>query len=170
MNVTELNNYCSTYNLNPIEINCIILGWAIDNKFIAFSYTIAHQSKAKNKDVLCNQFYRRESVQRFIQDQRNRFIVNDGISTTNSTNIIDVYAHGEKEDKKDKVYYNGEITSDNIKSLLESEFERTTDPEKRTTLLIKIADFLSLNKTNDEDFQTPLIYLPARCKDCTFKH
>lgn len=58
------------------------------------------------------------------------------------------------------------INSENIKQLLESELSKVKDPDKRTTILLKIADFLSLNNEDQEDFQTPLIYLPARCLSC----
>ena len=55
-----------------------------------------------------------------------------------------------------------ELTKENIKQVLEYELSKTTDPEKRTALLIRVADFLSLNNTDAVDFDKPLIYLPDR--------
>ena len=55
-----------------------------------------------------------------------------------------------------------ELTKDDIKQVLEQELSKTTDPEKRTALLIRVADFLSLNDSGNVEFEKPVIYLPDR--------
>lgn len=172
MNAIDLNNLSSTYNLSPIEINCIILSLAIDNKLLAFNYTIAYQNKAKNKDVLCNRFFHREETQRFISEQRNNFIDNRVKVNMNVENTfvadLDRENSNTKQKESDTIGISG-ISGENIKELLEREYNKTTDPEKRTVLLIKIADFIGLKNNDQDDPLTPTIYLPSRCQSC-LKH
>lgn len=161
-NAFTLNNLCNVYELTPMEIMCIILNWSINNKTLSFSYTVGSQSKSKNKEILAGQFFRREQVQKFIKDQKNNFIVNTFDEKRESENVSDV-----ESTLKDKVIKENEsISGDNIKELLEREYQKTTDPEKRTVLLIKIADFIGLKNSNEDDPLQPQIYLPARCQTC----
>jgi hypothetical protein len=53
-----------------------------------------------------------------------------------------------------------ELTKENIKQVLEMEFSKISDPEKRTALLIRIADLLSLQNSNSNEVEKPFIYLP----------
>ena len=54
-----------------------------------------------------------------------------------------------------------ELTRENIKQVLESELSKITEPEKRTALLIRITDLLSLQTNNTNDLEKPVIYLPG---------
>jgi hypothetical protein len=150
------------YKLTEIELACIAIYLSTGNKSFAWSQTVGIKSQSPNKSVLAGNWFKNHNVSMMVFDKENENS-NYNVSTS------DVYVHGKIKDPKKNIEEEDGINAENIKALLESEFNKTKDPEKRTTLLIKIADFLSLNKTNDEDFQTPLIYLPARCKDCTFK-
>jgi hypothetical protein len=153
------------YNLNEVELNCILLYIGSENKTYSWSQTIGIQSKSPNKTILAGQWFKNPNVDKCIWDLQNK---DSGIiERTFDGNTKE--QKGNTQKKEINISEDDGINAENIKALLESEFNKTKDPEKRTTLLIKIADFLSLNKTNDEDFQTPIIYLPARCKDCTYK-
>ena len=70
----------------------------------------------------------------------------------------------------DKVEFNEtRITSDNIQLLLENQYAKTNDPEKKVLLLMKIAEFIGAKKTTEDSANLPVIYLPARCKECTHR-
>ena len=150
------------YKLTEPELACILLFLSSGQKTFAWSNTIGFNSESKNKAVLAGQWFKNSNVQMFLYDNSNDIV-------ESAANVLDNDNKRTKDSTKNNIEEEDGINAENIKALLESEFNKTRDPEKRTTLLIKIADFLSLNKTNDEDFQTPLIYLPSRCKDCTLK-
>ena len=168
INTYSLNNLCNTYNLTPIEIICILLYWSIGNRLMSFSYTIANQSKSKNKDVLCRQFFAREGVITFMSEQKNNFIVNEHGDVEENKNKSDIQIT--ESTLNDKVEFNEtRITSDNIQALLENQYAKTNDPEKKVLLLMKIAEFVGAKKTTEDSANLPVIYLPARCKECSYK-
>jgi len=164
----RLNNLCNTYNLTPVEIMCIILFWSTENKSLSFTYTIGIQSKSKNKDVMGRQFFAKENVIRFMSEQSNNFIVNqhgENIEVENRfDNLKDQSTLKFKEEFEDT-----KITSDNIQDLLEREYNKTVNPEKRVDLLMKVAEFIGAKKTTEDSANLPVIYLPARCKECTHR-
>lgn len=167
----ELNQLSKVYNLQPVEIMCIILWFATDNKTLAFTFTIGMLSKSNNKEVLAQRFFRKEETVKFITEQKNVFI---GVDQENERRFdSNTIQENRNTKQQDSVMYDinqkTEISSDNIKELLEREYQKTTDPEKRTVLLIKIADFIGLKNNDQDDPLTPVIYLPERCQSCKFK-
>lgn len=157
------------YNLKEIDLNCVLIYLSSENKTFAWSQTVGSKSDSKNKNTIANQWFKNPNIEKFIYDHKIKH-------TEKDTEIIDV----PKEDKtksfeqiKNEVIqtfgFIEDITSENIKELIINEINCSKDPEKRATLLMKVSDLLSLYNTEAEDFQTPLIYLPARCKDCAFK-
>ena len=168
MTTARLNNLCNTYGMTPIEIMCVVLFWSVENKSIAFSYTIGIQSKSKNKDVLGRQFFAKDHVVKFMAEQSNNFIVNrhsENIENEKMSDVIKV-----ESTFNDKVEFNEtRITSDNIQALLENQYSKTNDPEKKVLLLMKIAEFVGAKKTTEDSANLPVIYLPSRCKECSYK-
>jgi hypothetical protein len=178
MQITELNNLSKTYNLKPDEIICIILNLAINNKTISFLQTIGKNSKSKNPHILANQFFNKHHVKQFTEDHKNSFIQIYGEEdkpqnpdngkrqnhqtpqTSINTRETAIFNDTENSGNIGKVQPG--ITSENIKEMLEMEFNRTRDPEKRTILLIKIAEFIGLRNTDETDPLKPVIYLPNR--------
>ena len=153
------------YNLKESELNCIIMYLGCKNKTYSWSQTIGKQSSSTNQVSLANQWFKNTNVEKCIYD-------NTPKDTEKDTGIIDT----SKEEKtksfeqiKNEVIqtfgFIEDITSENIKELIINEINCSKDPEKRA----KVSDLLSLYNTETEDFLTPLIYLPSRCKDCTFK-
>ncbi len=161
MNSSELNNLCNSYQLTPIEISCILLQFQMDNKTLSFSYSIGYIKKSKNKDVLAYQFFARESVQKFIAEQKNNFVNN----TLKIGKTFDNESGQVSTDEKTKIF-DESISSENIKERLESELSKINDPDKRAVILMKIADFVGLKNSDQDDPLTPTIYLPARCSQC----
>lgn len=165
----RLNNLCNTYGMTPVEIMCVVLFWSIGNKNLAFSYTIGIQSKSRNKDVLARQFFLKDHVIKFMSEQSNEFIVNKHGEADEDINKSDVRIN--ESTLNDKVEFNEtRITSDNIQALLENQYAKTNDPEKKVLLLMKIAEFVGAKKTTEDSANLPVIYLPARCKECQFRN
>lgn len=162
MQAYELNNLASSYQLSPVEINCILLYFVCNNKTQAFSYTVAYKGKQKNKDILAYQFFKRENVNTFIEQQKNNFVNN----TFDLQQEIDVKPEDQNSDKKIKPDPDIDITSENIKDILQSEFKKISDPDKRAVILMKIADFVGLKNSDADDPLVPTVYLPARCSTC----
>jgi hypothetical protein len=162
MTAAELNNLSNSYQLTPVEINCILLYFICDNKTQAFSYTVAYKGKQKNKDILAYQFFTREAVKTFIEQQKNNFVNNTFVVSEET----DAGTEQNRTDKKTNADPDIDITSENIKDILQSEFKKISDPDKRAVILMKIADFVGLKNSDAEDPLTPTIYLPARCSTC----
>lgn len=167
----ELNQLSKVYNLQPVEIMCIILWFATDNKTLAFTFTIGMLSKSNNKEVLAQRFFRKEETVKFITEQKNVFI---GVDQENERRFDSNTIHENRNTKQqDSVmsYINQstEITGENIKEKLERELSQITDPIKRAEIIIKIGDFTGIRNNDQDNPLTPVIYLPERCQSCKFK-
>jgi hypothetical protein len=152
--------------MSPVEIMCVILFWSIGNKHLAFSYTIGLKSNSKNKDVLGRQFFAKENVIRFMSEQCNNFIVNQHGEIIENEKSSDIQKIESTLNYKEE-FTDTKITSENIQALLENQYAKTNDPEKKVLLLMKIAEFVGAKKTTEDTANLPVIYLPSRCKDCT---
>lgn len=168
MSSVRLNNLCNTYGMTPVEIMCVVLFWSVGNKNLAFSYTIGIQSKSRNKDVLARQFFLKDHVIKFMAEQSNEFIVNKHGEIEDDQKMSDVSKDQSTLNGKE-VFEDTKITSDNIQLLLEREYNKTSNPEKRVDLLMKVAEFVGAKKTTEDSANLPVIYLPARCKECSFR-
>lgn len=149
------------YKLDPIELACVSIFMQTNDKTFAWSYSVGRDSQSKNKTILAGQWFRQERIQKYLFDH-------------NIDNEDTINEKGKGSDTlKDKVLSedknNAGITSDNIKELLEHEYNKTTKQEKRVELLMKIAEFVGAKKTTEDSANLPVIYLPARCKECTFR-
>lgn len=148
------------YKLDPIELACVSIFMQTNDKTFAWSYSVGRDSQSKNKTILAGQWFRQERIQKYLFDH-------------NIDNEDTINEKGKGSDTlKDKVLSEDKnkdgITSDNIKELLEHEYNKTTKQEKRVELLMKIAEFVGAKKTTEDSANMPVIYLPARCKECQF--
>lgn len=150
------------YKLDPIELACVSIFMQTNDKTFAWSYSVGRDSQSKNKTILAGQWFRQERIQKYLFDHNidNEDTINEKGKTSDTL--------------KDKVLSEDKnkdgITSDNIKELLEHEYNKTTKQEKRVELLMKIAEFVGAKKTTEDGANLPVIYLPARCKECQFRN
>lgn len=159
MNVIPIQ---SKYKLEPIELACLFVFLQAKDKTFAWSNTIGKESNSKNKSVLAYQWFKNDRVQRFMYDHNVKNEDEDD-EEENSSDTLKNKVLSENKNIKDG------ITSDNIKELLEHEYNKTTKQEKRVELLMKIAEFVGAKKTTEDSANLPVIYLPARCKECTHR-
>jgi len=150
------------YKLDPIELACVSIFMQTNDKTFAWSYSVGRDSQSKNKTILAGQWFRQERIQKYLFDH-------------NIDNEDTINEKGKGSDTlKDKVLSEDKnkdgITSDNIKELLEHEYNKTTKQEKRVELLMKIAEFVGAKKTTEDSANMPVIYLPTRCKECQFRN
>lgn len=149
------------YKINPIELICISAYIHTNDKTFSWSNSVGRESKSKNQSVLAGQWFRQERIQKYLFDHNvnNEEDISDIINKSDSNLIKDFDSSKNKDG----------ITSDNIKELLEHEYNKTTKQEKRVELLMKIAEFVGAKKTTEDSANLPVIYLPARCKECNFR-
>lgn len=164
MNKLSILPTLSKYKLEPLELACISIYAYTGVKLFAWSNTVGRESKSKNQSVLAFQWFRQERIQKYLFEHK----IIDPESDNFKEEMIDSDLIKETDIHKNKGEKT-EISSENIKELLEREYQKTTDPEKRTVLLIKIADFIGLKNNDQDDPLTPVIYLPERCQSCKFK-
>lgn len=150
------------YKLDPIELVCISAYIHTSDKTFSWSNSVGRESKSKNQSVLAGQWFRQERIQKYLFDRniKEEYQDNTGQDSSDSNSIKD---SGSKKNKDTK------ITSDNIQDLLEREYNKTVNPEKRVDLLMKVAEFIGAKKTTEDSANLPVIYLPARCKECSFR-
>lgn len=149
------------YKLNPIELVCISAYIHTNDKTFSWSNSVGRESKSKNQSVLAGQWFRQERIQKYLFDHNINNEENiDEIINRSDSNLINSIDSQKNKDG---------ITSDNIKELLEHEYNKTTKQEKRVELLMKIAEFVGAKKTTEDSANLPVIYLPARCKECNYK-
>ena len=158
MNVIPLQ---SKYKLSPSELACIFLFIQSKDKTFSWTQTVGIGSESKNKSVLAYQWFRQERAQKFLYDHNVGYEdeIEDSKKSSDSNLIKDFDSLKNKDG----------ITSDNIKELLEHEYNKTTKQEKRVELLMKIAEFVGAKKTTEDSANLPVIYLPSRCKECSFR-
>jgi len=148
------------YKLNPIELVCISAYIHTNDKTFSWSNSVGRESKSKNQSVLAGQWFRQERIQKYLFDHNvnNEEDIDEIINRSDSNLINSIDSQKNKDG----------ITSDNIKELLEHEYNKTTKQEKRVELLMKIAEFVGAKKTTEDSANLPVIYLPARCKECSY--
>lgn len=149
------------YNIEPIELACIALFILTDEKTFSWQSTIGVQSNTKNATVMASRFFARNEIQIYLYDHKEKLGSENKIKSDSVT----------KEEKSNTIKHDfkNEISSDNIQELLELEYNKTTKQEKRVELLMKIAEFVGAKKTTEDSANLPVIYLPARCKECSFR-
>lgn len=161
----DLEKLCKEYQIEETELAACLLFIQTENKTFSCANTIYKRRKVKWLQQSATGFFKRDDIQLFIKKEKHNF----------STAYADTIDKEEEEIKDSKKQRNIsaqistvensdsiELTRENIKSVMENELSKTKDPEKRTALLIKIADFLSLNNNVSEDIEKPVIYLPDR--------
>lgn len=142
------------YNLEPIELACIALYLLTDEKTFSWSNTLGVKSVTKNASVMSSRFFARVEVINYLYDHKEIKDTEKKIKSDSNTK------------QENSVTFKNEISSDNIQELLELEYNKTTKQEKRVELLMKIAEFVGAKKTTEDSANLPVIYLPARCKEC----
>jgi len=145
-------------NLSETELAAILLFIYSENKTFAWSNTLGINNLSPNKTMLASQWFKNQKTQNAI------YLIKKQIEKDEE--MFEV----EKEPKENRKQYNTDpdidITSENIKDILQSEFKKISDPDKRAVILMKIADFVGLKNSDAEDPLTPTIYLPSRCSTC----
>ena len=151
------------YGFTETELNCIFLNMAINNQEIAYAGTIGKIKKSRSMQNAGNYFFNKLEVKKFMHEQKSLVPGYEG-------NKIDI----KKEQNRTELNYtkkqfaipgeSQELTRENIKQVLESELSKITEPEKRTALLIRITDLLSLQNNNSNELERPVIYLPGEAK------
>lgn len=149
------------YKLDPIELACISIYIHTNDKTFSWSNSVGRESKSKNQSILAGQWFRQERIQKYLFDHNVKEEDQDNTGQDSSDSNINKLIDSQKN--KDG------ITSDNIKELLEHEYNKTTKQEKRVELLMKIAEFVGAKKTTEDSANLPVIYLPSRCKECSFR-
>ena len=167
MNLNDLDKLSKKYQISSSELAACLLYIQTNNKTWSYAETIAKQKKIKYMQQSSTNFFARHDINHFIMQERAAFL----------NSFKDGFDDEEQDNKKvqkrntDIFIQSGpdsiELTRENIKSVMENELSKTKDPEKRTALLIKIADFLSLNNNVSEDIERPVIYLPDRNQTTT---
>lgn len=160
----EIEKLCDKYGINKTELVCCILYFQFENKTFAHSETIGKSKKYKHADMAAMNFFNRSDIQNFMLNEKQNFFAGYKIYSDDE-NQPQTKEKKPIETQKDLLVplsVTTELTKENIKQVLELELSKTTDPEKRTALLIRVADFLSLNSSDEVDFEKPIIYLPDR--------
>jgi len=161
MKVSTYIDLQTKYSFSETELNCIFLNMAINNQEIAYAGTIGKVKKSKSMQNAGNYFFNKLEVKRFIHEQKDLVLLDN---VNKSEPKIKTEQTRTNNTEKDKSLFSlgdtTELTKENIKQVLELEFSKISDPEKRTALLIRIADLLSLQNSNNNEVEKPLIYLP----------
>lgn len=146
-------------DLEPEELAAIAIYIHTENQVFSWENTIGKTKKSKNPTVPASRFFNRSEVIRYLDNWKYNNEQQDGkkFNVQSSTNK-DLSFIAPDQDI--------EITSENIKQILQSEFQSIKDPDKRAVILMKIADFVGLKNSDQDDPLTPTIYLPARCSQC----
>ena len=148
------------YGFNETELNCIFLNMAINNQEIAYAGTIGKIKKSRSMQNAGNYFFNKLEVKKFMHEQKEMVPGYEGNKIDRKKEVT----QKERNHTKKQFAIPGEsqeLTRENIKQVLESELSKITEPEKRTALLIRITDLLSLQINNTNDLEKPVIYLPG---------
>jgi hypothetical protein len=155
------------YDLSDKDLLCIALYILTDSKVFSWSKTFGINSKSNNPGILASRYFTKTNVNKFIFD--NEQIKTKGKKDVTTNNVETFNASTTNKDKSTNHSYSiGEITSDNIKQMLEQLIHQVDDPKDKLAGMIKVAEYVGLNKT-DIDLTTPTIYLPQRCNQCEHK-
>lgn len=167
MNINQFHELRAKYNIDEIEMVCILTNIVLNNKVLSYSLTIGKNKKIKAMQQSATNFFKRVDIQKFIFEQID-FLIDE---VRGASDIQEQKRNLRKETLKqngtEQLHIPGEnteLTKENIKQVLELELSRTRDPEKRASLLIRIADLFSLQENNSNDHERPVIYIPDRYK------
>jgi hypothetical protein len=164
MKVDRYLDLQTEYNLKEYELDCILLNFVVKNQAIAFNATVAKEKGYKSAQQASNYFFNKIEVKKFIHKEKHN-ITKDLIKEIDVRTVQDSSKNivTEKVTKKQFAIpgESQELTRENIKQVLESELSKITEPEKRTALLIRITDLLSLQNNNSNELERPVIYLPG---------
>jgi len=161
MIVNQFQELKKKYNINDIEFICISLNLILNNKVLSYSMTIGKDKRIKSMQQSATNFFKRIDIQKFMFEQNSYLISEVRGDSDNRTE-----QNSKKQNtlnKKDIFAIPGdtqELTKGNIQRVLESELSKIVKPEQRTALLIRIADLLSLQNSNSNEVEKPVIYLP----------
>jgi len=155
------------YNLNPLELACVAIFLQINDKTFAWSYTLGKDNKSIHKSTLAVQWFRQERVQRFLfdhnEEKEDKAKVDIKSSDVKKANVDEL-----KKEVEKTFGIITDITGDNVKELFINELNCCTDSIKRAELLLKVTNTLDLILPDKEELSLPTIYLPSRCKECTY--
>lgn len=145
-------------NLTETELAAILLYYYTKKASFSWMTTVGINNLSSNKNILAAQWFKTERIQNAIH-----FIYKE---IEKDEKRFDEEIEQPKPVEKVNLDQDIEITSENIKQILQSEFQSIKDPDKRAVILMKIADFVGLKNSDQDDPLTPTIYLPARCSQC----
>ena len=145
-------------DIEPEELAAIAVYLHTGQQTFAWTETIGKTKNTKNPPVNANRFFNRTEIVRYVDDWKYK-------EEQEKNKLFNIKINGDKEPNiiSDP---DVDITSENIKEILQSEFKKISDPDKRAVILMKIADFVGLKNSDADDPMVPTIYLPARCKTC----
>jgi hypothetical protein len=147
------------YDIEPEELACIALFIHCESQTFAWDKTIGINKNSKQPGVMGSRFFNKPEIQQYLFDWKEK-------QNRKGRGTFDTKINNQKEPPINSEDSDIEITSDNIKQILQSEFQSIKDPDKRAVILMKIADFVGLKNSDADDPLTPTIYLPARCSTC----
>jgi len=145
-------------DLEPEELAAIAIYIHTENQVFSWEQTIGKGRKSKTSTVPASRFFNRTEVIRYL-DEFN-------FDKQKNVKTFDVKTNTKEVLNFNSINSDDAISSENIKERLESELSKITDPDKRAVILMKIADFVGLKNSDQDDPLTPTIYLPARCGQC----
>ena len=155
----EIEKLADSYGLNLTELICCIIYFQFENKTFAHRQTIGLTKRYKHPDQAAINFFNRGDIQTFVRKEKQNFLIGyrtESDAQPYQTSTVQLNNEAQK-DHFVPLSAGIELTKDNIKQVLEQELSKTTDPEKRTALLIRVADFLSLNDSGNVEFEKPVI-------------
>lgn len=166
MNVNELKR---DYSLKDQDIICIALYKFTNAKLLSWSMSVGSKSQSANKDVICSRYFSQPNIKKLLFDLDEKEKMYNGQRDIRDARIFDVPTKKQLTTIDTNNYsHKQEITSDNIKQMLEQLIHQVDDPKDKLAGMIKVAEYVGLNKT-DIDLTTPTIYLPQRCSQCECK-
>lgn len=154
----NINAVMRRNNLEPEELAAIAIYIHTENQVFSWEQTIGKGRKSKTSTVPASRFFNRTEVIRYM----------DELNYVKQQNekMFDAKTNGKEVLNFNSINTDDSISSENIKERLESELSKINDPDKRAVILMKIADFVGLKNSDQDDPLTPTIYLPARCSQC----
>lgn len=143
---------------NNIKAFCILLESNEFSKQKCYALSHPHtKSSPESQTVMANRLANTEEV----KDYRKY------LNSKRLSNVVDLV----KENGDESLLLESEeieINEENILELLQAELSRVKDPDKRTMLLLRIADFQKFKPKKSNSEVLPTIYLPKRCDTCEF--
>ena len=160
MNINQFHELRTKYNIDEMEFICICSNLILNNKVLAYTSTVGKDKRIKSMQQAATSFFKRVDIQKFMFEQTD-FLINE-IKRKSKPETEQNRTKKNVLIKKEFSFPGDaqELTKENIKQVLENELSNIRDPEKRTALLIRITDLLSLQNSNSQEVDKPEIYLP----------